>query len=1029
VEAAHEILQHGHDALRADYAVASRQLDSLNEVHAELRLEHGELQQRELELRAAAASATAEGQRLRDEADRLSVALNDAHSQTNLTQTELRELMQQKEQWMQCEQELRERAAAAEKARGLAEGKLVLARQREMKLNEAAGQLRQLQADLEAYLQDSEALRLEKEAAEDRCAELTGRCMVLLDQMSALEEHVVAAGANSEQQIAEQDALRNQLYTAVMHAEEIQNKIHELAPLPGKLAEMEAEKLETAAWCDQMSAQLTATGDELAAVTRELEAAQERCESLESELAAANERAAAAEGAAVAAESGRLEVVSALTTAEQALAAFTEGLEHAKEEHNVAMDMFHTSEAKRDAALELVATTEAALEQLKEEHAALENALSSTQAAQIAVEEALHRRLSELEASSAESSGQSAALEEARRRQIEELQSAVHAGSAACTALAAKVESASKGQQNALEECAELRAENEELEAALEVAQKKLAAAEAALVEANTTREALSTSCASHSRAAELLEVECGVLRGQIEFMQNAQAKDADVSENVRKQLENAYAEQRDLRERLASAEQALARGLQETETALHESELARRDANIAALRAEEAQKAVEAAAAETRAALAAKGEAERRVYNLEQQLELSELLKEQGQRDMELAREAASEAREAAQRAELAAAEAEQRRVVAVAESELIVRDACARMSSQMNVLERVEAALVNSVHEGSAQALAGAAEQLLGILAEHHYQTGDENNTSIKNAATSSLQQQRAVLLNKLKDVQHGVARLAGAKAAEEEATTLAIERANTWQSEKSTLRAVCKLALAVTMDSVGGTQSAPAVAAELEHEVTVVNKDALVSLGLDSLWSSLKRLAETGPATRRTAEETTQTLSLQVAELSNRCCTLENEVFTERQRAEQVEEALHNEAQRVQNLVGTIQWATGDIISVDRDATDNLNTPSAAQHLEVCVDTLGSAVQRFVRRYRTISRQVVGTSSAGGGDGVYSAEIKAKKMAATSSSYQNKKNSKIPARVVVSEYQDDGNEDNISLRARYSTPEVSF
>ncbi len=1037
VEAAHEILQHGHEALRADYAVASRQLESLNEVHADLRREHAELQQRELELRAAAASATAEGHRLREEADRLTAALNESHSQTNLTQAELRDMMQQKEKWMQCEQELREKAAVAEKARGLAEGKLVLARQREMKLKEAADQLRHLQADLQAYLQDSEALRLEKEAAEDRCAELTGRCMVLLDQMSVLEEHVVAAGADNEQHVAEQDALRNQLYTAVTHAEELQNQIHELAPLPGKLAEMEAERQETAAWCDQMSAQLAATGDELAAVTLELEAAQERCECLEGELAAAKERAIAAEGAAAAAETGRLEVAAALNNAEQALAAFTEGLEHAKEEHTVAMDLLHGAQAERDAALERVASTEADLQQLKEQHAALETALSSTRAAQTAVEEALHRRLSELEASSSESSGQSAALEEARRRQIEELQSAVQAGSAACTALAAKVESACKAQQDALEDCAELQAENEELEAALTIAQKKLAAAEAALVEANAAKDEFAASSASHSRAAELLEVECGVLRGQIEFMQNAQAKDADVSESVRQQLENAYEEQRHLRERLAGAEQALARGIQETENALHESELARRDASMAESRAEEAERAVEVAAAETRAALAAKSKAEHRVQNLEQQLELSELLKEQGQRDMELAREAASEAREAAQRAELAAADAEHRRLAAVAESELVVRDACARMSSQMNVLERVEAALFTTMHDGSAHALEGVAEQLAGILAEHHYEQQQPSlgDASASAVTTNSLQKQRAVLLNKLNDVQRGVARLAGAKAAEEEAAATAIEteRSAAWHAEKSTLRAVCKLALAVTMDSVGGTKNAPAVAAELEHEVTVVNKHALVSLGLDSLWTSLKRLAETGPSTRRSTEETTQNLSAQVAELSSRCSTLETEAFTERQRAEFVEEALLQQAERVQNLVGTIQWATGDIVTVDRDTENVSRISEAPQRLEVCVDALGSAVQRFVRRYRAISRHVtVGgtTTISSGTDLADSIEMKTKKnkfTTDTTSNISNKK--KIPARVVVSEYQNDDDEDNISLRARYSTPEVSF
>ena len=225
---------------------------------------------------------------------------------------------------------------------------------------------------------------------------------------------------------------------------------------------------------------------------------------------------------------------------------------------------------------------------------------------------------------------------------------------------------------------------------------------------------------------------------------------------------------------------------------------------------------------------------------------------------------------------------------------------------------------------------------------------------------------------------------------------------------------------------MDSVGGTQNAPTVAAELEHEVTGVNKHALTSLGLDGLWSSLKRLAETGPATRRTTEENTLQLSTQVAELSSRCSTLETEVFAERQRAETIEEALYNEAQKVQSLIGTIQWASGDVMVRDRvDINDDISSRSSTKHLELCVDALGSAVQRFVRRYRAISRHVMVPSED--------------KILKNKKTLTEKKIGTIPAHSAkrsvhgvdnndadVDEYEYD---ENISLRARYSTPEVSL
>ena len=132
-ETAHEILQHGHDTLRAEHAVATRKLESLEEAHTELRQRHADLQQRELELRAEAASTAGEGRLLRSENDRLSVALADVQAQCAARQSEVQELLTQKEEWMRTELDLRGKVAEADNARGLAEGKLILAKQRENK--------------------------------------------------------------------------------------------------------------------------------------------------------------------------------------------------------------------------------------------------------------------------------------------------------------------------------------------------------------------------------------------------------------------------------------------------------------------------------------------------------------------------------------------------------------------------------------------------------------------------------------------------------------------------------------------------------------------------------------------------------------------------------------------------------------------------------------------------------------------------------------------------------------------------------
>jgi chromosome segregation ATPase len=132
--AAHEILAHGHDALRGDHVVATKQLEALEEAHGRLREEHEELRAVETGLRGAAAAAAEKGRRLRDEADRLAQELAAAQEAAAVSQVELQEALAEREAGAEREAELRGRAAEADKARSLAEGKLILAKQREAKL-------------------------------------------------------------------------------------------------------------------------------------------------------------------------------------------------------------------------------------------------------------------------------------------------------------------------------------------------------------------------------------------------------------------------------------------------------------------------------------------------------------------------------------------------------------------------------------------------------------------------------------------------------------------------------------------------------------------------------------------------------------------------------------------------------------------------------------------------------------------------------------------------------------------------------
>lgn len=69
-----------------------------------------------------------------------------------------------------------------------------------------------------------------------------------------------------------------------------------------------------------------------------------------------------------------------------------------------------------------------------------------------------------------------------------------------------------------------------------------------------------------------------------------------------------------------------------------------------------------------------------------------------------------------------------------------------------------------------------------------------------------------------------------------------------AEVWQAEKRLLKAICKLALAVTMDQVGGRQEAASLAHELAP-LMAAHSTALRQLGLHKVWASLNKLALAG------------------------------------------------------------------------------------------------------------------------------------------------------------------------------------
>lgn len=74
--------------------------------------------------------------------------------------------------------------------------------------------------------------------------------------------------------------------------------------------------------------------------------------------------------------------------------------------------------------------------------------------------------------------------------------------------------------------------------------------------------------------------------------------------------------------------------------------------------------------------------------------------------------------------------------------------------------------------------------------------------------------------------------------------------------WGAEKRLLKAICKLALAVTMDQVGGRQEAASLADELAP-MMAAHSAMLRTLGLHKVWASLHKLALAGGSARSASQ----------------------------------------------------------------------------------------------------------------------------------------------------------------------------
>lgn len=213
----------------------------------------------------------------------------------------------------------------------------------------------------------------------------------------------------------------------------------------------------------------------------------------------------------------------------------------------------------------------------------------------------------------------------------------------------------------------------------------------------------------------------------------------------------------------------------------------------------------------------------------------------------------------------------------------------------------------------------------------------------------------------------------------------------REELWEGEKTVLRAICKVALAVTIDRMDAdkkhpnkervgapsksldaeskqrlqsddVQNAQAVLAELQP-IIAANETALRSLGLSAAWSSLSKLAKRDKALALATTSKIATMAKTIDDLEVKCRAAQNCASIQRRRADEAEAALIAEGERVRELVTSVCWAAGDVDAWDMGAEDKEDKEPATSSMALVssISALERVVGRLLRRYRALTRTV--------------------------------------------------------------------
>lgn len=725
--------------------------------------------------------------------------------------------------------------------------------------------------------------------------------------------------------------LEAQLADAKKTESELREKIIHLSSLEPQIELLKRHLAEGGSWCETAAETLSARAEELQAALFEANAARREISSLSDQLNAAQVRAVAAETSLEISNSARLEADAARNSAEKSLALMREEVLSMRNQHR---EMVEVVQAMREAEEEARTNFENASLQV-------EKLTESLNSAQQQVTDLITRE-----------HNLTTSLEDVTCRYdacIEKNVLLVESEKKSCGMLQEVQQNLSLANQ----EINHLRDTDNLAKTCLEESYESIRAKEDVIWNLQEQVAEYRSAYDSEKIAAATIREHCSTLEANLELLKQALLNDKSTSDMVQRLVAFAEDEKSELRKEIVQLRQCSDDLRQELNIAKENAQqLSAAAHEVLCLNQEvdELKGELKATKEEAKSITTLKDDSEKKVVQmleenralaerlatLEKDMAVIEVVKDQFER------EAISE-RDEATRARLYCKEAEREVSQLKVEYEVLGKSLQAKYDSLKPLVGEIEESILK--HVGTSAI--GEQDSLIDIS----HDVGKSES-----------------LIKSLKDINHHISEILASFDALKNSQINHDLAEKAWAGQKKAFRIVAKLALAIAVDSVSGSDDALNSYNKIQRDVEITY--SMESAGLTGIWTSLAKLAKS----RSGVKSAEKLRDLKASLNETRIALAQSKLNCEKQVQirDSIERCIQNTGKVMDSMVKSIECASGEVLTLpEREDGD------AIEQFNMRIDILRSSLNVLLRRYRSMARSVRSVKKSWG-----SQEIKSRK-----------------------------------------------